>query len=750
MNRKPPVIERARLAWDYFRHGTARRFPSRTPAPSRKQVPFIWPEWKLGEAQWQLVDLQSYIQEGFDLNTLIYSAMMYKFRAVAAAPLRSYVGDPDHPDPAPVDAPLAKLLDRPNPHMSKAGFVGLCDIYLNISGYAPVWIIRKQRDSLVEASLYPVRPDRVYIVPQPDRRSIMGYLYVPDGKDARSGVPILPQDMMFPKLPNPGDDLDGLGYGLSPFSPLAHSADVDNMVTKFLKLFFERGTMLTGVLKFDVPLDDDTIAQVKDRWKEMYGGYENWDEIGVLDQGGEYQRLGMTFEEFGFEAIDERNESRILGPFGVPPQLVNARLGMKHSTYNNWEEARKAFWEDTMVAELGIFEDEFSYYLQEGDEFAKFDLSKVPALQRNIPALVTAWKDLVTNGVPKNTAAELLGLDLGELPDGDVVYMPISLVPVGRVGGARPEPQDDDNEGAAEAGEENRSEDKAFTGDWPKANSQKGWSSEQKAALWKRSDRTARSWEERFAEAAREQFESDKREILALLSQEKGLALEAKRTVDWSKISAGAAAFYKKQSKTNWRKAFLPLIRGVVEDAAKDWAVELGMAFDVRNLMGEKFLREYVLNFADPISQTSVETVRDILSQAQAEGWSIPQGQSSLETLFRQWTHGDVSSEDWDFATSRLPAYRTEMIMRTETIRSYAAGSEAIYAEAGVEEHEWLATQDDRVRDSHAQADGQVKPIDEPFDVGGYKMLYPGDASLGASPDEFVNCRCTTIPALPE
>lgn len=58
---------------------------------------------------------------------------------------------------------------------------------------------------------------------------------------------------------------------------------------------------------------------------------------------------------------------------------------------------------------------------------------------------------------------------------------------------------------------------------------------------------------------------------------------------------------------------------------------------------------------------------------------------------------------------------------------------------------EWIATSDDRTRPEHASADGQRVPINEPFVVGGEKLMYPGDYSLGASPWNTINCRCTVI-----
>ena len=57
----------------------------------------------------------------------------------------------------------------------------------------------------------------------------------------------------------------------------------------------------------------------------------------------------------------------------------------------------------------------------------------------------------------------------------------------------------------------------------------------------------------------------------------------------------------------------------------------------------------------------------------------------------------------------------------------------------------WICTKDARTRFSHGMADGQIViGTKEPFKVGGYKMMFPGDKSMGAPGHEIYNCRCTT------
>lgn len=55
----------------------------------------------------------------------------------------------------------------------------------------------------------------------------------------------------------------------------------------------------------------------------------------------------------------------------------------------------------------------------------------------------------------------------------------------------------------------------------------------------------------------------------------------------------------------------------------------------------------------------------------------------------------------------------------------------------------WVTRHDSRVRHTHRQADGQTVPVNQPFQVGGVSLMFPGerDAVYG----EIVNCRCVLV-----
>lgn len=390
-----------------------------------KSAPFRW-DANTPQFNWKNVSWDSFAREGFSRNAVCYAAIMYKVRQLAQAPLRAYEGDIDNPELVDAKDPLSMLVARPNPYMSRTEFMAYNVVYLNTMGNSIIYLDRMRPDQLPDA-MYPLNPMQVQILygkAANGTSEIKGYKYIPKGATEQEAVKMLPFQIVHTKLPDPLDDRDGMGWGLSPFMSMALSGDVDNAVTRFLKVLFDNGTLVGSSLSFKDRLDDDVVDAIKTRWKELYGGSTKWaTEIAILDSGAEYKRLTPTFDELGFAGIDERNESRMGMPFGVPLILLGSRLGLMRSTYSNYEQARRAFWEDTFTFELLSFEDELAYSLAIDGKFVKFDTSKVPALQVNVAPMVDSAFKLWTMGVPARVAFDAVGLEIPDYPGIDVGFL---------------------------------------------------------------------------------------------------------------------------------------------------------------------------------------------------------------------------------------------------------------------------------------------------------------------------------------
>ncbi len=96
---------------------------------------------------------------------------------------------------------------------------------------------------------------------------------------------------------------------------------------------------------------------------------------------------------------------------------------------------------------------------------------------------------------------------------------------------------------------------------------------------------------------------------------------------------------------------------------------------------------------------------------------------------------------------------RANVIARTEIIAASNMGSfQQVLISGLTGTKEWLATNDDRTRLTHHEADGQQVDITGTFTVGGASLMVPGDPT--GPPEEIIQCRCSvdydlTDPGLP-
>lgn len=94
-------------------------------------------------------------------------------------------------------------------------------------------------------------------------------------------------------------------------------------------------------------------------------------------------------------------------------------------------------------------------------------------------------------------------------------------------------------------------------------------------------------------------------------------------------------------------------------------------------------------------------------------------------------------------SAAKVSLGRAKTIVRTETHRiqeasRHDAQKEAVNKGAKVVK-QWDSTLDGKTRRTHRKLDGQVREVDEPFEIEGRKAMYPGDFG---DPAEDCNCRC--------
>jgi hypothetical protein len=279
----------------------------------------------------------------------------------------------------------------------------------------------------------------------------------------------------------------------------------------------------------------------------------------------------------------------------------------------------------------------------------------------------------------------------------------------------------------------------------------------------RQADRLAREYESDFGEAAGEALDQDRKQVEAIINGLNREALDARASLNWLAVIEEISGYLAGPSLANWQRHFVLPLHMLMTDRINDLSQEFGKGKislglykfaskqdspSSAEMLAREWFDEYTIQFAQPINATTEEQIRRLVEQGISEGWSVPTMQKRLKLVFEQWMSGDLAPEIFDWFAERMPEWRREMIARTETIKAMNTVSYRLYGDWGVEEHEWLSANDDRTRrepyGGHLAADGQVRRVGMPFDVGGEKLLYPGDPR--GSPGNIINCRCVTIP----
>jgi phage portal protein BeeE len=92
----------------------------------------------------------------------------------------------------------------------------------------------------------------------------------------------------------------------------------------------------------------DEADQMREQWRERTTGEQRgfpWINPGSF----KVEKLGGTPEEMALDKIPARFEDQISALTGVPAMVAGLTSGAQHRTYANWGEARRAFYEDTLI-----------------------------------------------------------------------------------------------------------------------------------------------------------------------------------------------------------------------------------------------------------------------------------------------------------------------------------------------------------------------------------------------------------------
>tara|TARA_R100001460_G_scaffold95835_1_gene138066 strand:- start:1440 stop:3095 length:1656 start_codon:yes stop_codon:yes gene_type:complete len=160
--------------------------------------------------------------------------------------------------------------------------------------------------------------------------------------------------------------------------------------------------------------------------------------------------------------------------------------------------------------------------------------------------------------------------------------------------------------------------------------------------------------------------------------------------------------------------------------------------FPIQNVRSNKEVAEYITaqvdNLLPALSQTSKNRFNKTFTKVLQEALDLGYTGSQLQNYVANNVKKLLSKSN---LTRALTIARTEGNKLANYGRQVGAKSTNL-----VYTKEWISQRDGKVRDAHIVLDGTEINEDSLFDYNGYRLDYPGDSSLGATPDLTVNCRC--------
>lgn len=160
-------------------------------------------------------------------------------------------------------------------------------------------------------------------------------------------------------------------------------------------------------------------------------------------------------------------------------------------------------------------------------------------------------------------------------------------------------------------------------------------------------------------------------------------------------------------------------------DTSRSVSAALGISFEQSNRLLHGVIASQSGSRITTAPEDLVRTMMTSLQKSYDDGDSIPRAARALRKA--GYTHAKSYAE---------------RIARTELIGAVNAASLAqVQGATTIPYKLWMATNDNRTRPHHREADGQTVPIDSTFSVGGFRLEYPGDPN--GPGEEVILCRCT-------
>jgi HK97 family phage portal protein len=599
------------------------------------------------------------------------------------------------------DHPMVALLQRPNPEMGSGAFFEAMIGYFMLSGNTYAEAVGPRRENAPPVELWPLRPDRMSVVP--DRKDRIGsYLYKAGGQE----VAYKPSEILHSKLWSPTNDW----YGLSPIQVAARAIDRHNAAEAWNTALLQNSARPPGALVakngYDMP--DEDFENLKEKLDAKHAGPTNAGRIMLLEGDLSWEEMGLSPKDMDWLEGQRAGARLICAVFGVPPQLIDAS---DNTTYSNYQEARKALYMETVLPLMDHLRDDLNNWLAPKfgeDVILDYDPDEIEALQEDRDKL---WGRVATaTFMTLNEKRQEVGLE--PVPGGDVLLLPATMVAKDVSGDLTtpptptdtPDPNDPANGGDDPAADSAKRQLRAFNP-----------SEEAKELTAQVFVQLADAWEGQVSDLTAKAFDREGRAVAqAFQTGGQEAALEAVKAADWTTLYVAFMTAVAQDFGERSLEGMKASGAGIETKAIEDWWHD----------EAQRWIRTAAALKVTAVTGVTRGVLAALISEGLAAGESIPHIAGRITETY-----------------STFSKTRSVTIARTEVTGAANYGSRTAAKSTGLHlEKAWLATGDARTRLSHRHLDGQRVGMDETYSNG---LMYPGDPNGSAG--EVINCRCTEV-----
>lgn len=197
---------------------------------------------------------------------------------------------------------------KPNPFMPRQEFVEVVQQHIDLTGEG-WWVVGRHAASPIPLELWPVRPDRITPIPDPDTY-LRGYMYqAPDGQQ----IALELDQVIQLRMPNPLDPYRGMG----PVQSILTDLDATRYSAEWNKNFFLNSAEPGGIIEVPNALSDPDFDQLRSRWNEQHRGVANAHRVAILEHGKWVDRK-FTQRDMQFAELRSVSRDVIREAFGMP------------------------------------------------------------------------------------------------------------------------------------------------------------------------------------------------------------------------------------------------------------------------------------------------------------------------------------------------------------------------------------------------------------------------------------------------